>query len=249
MVKTKDLLDRIDEVRANSVTPEKFKETWGYSLEEHVDDMMDFIHELEAKEAPVEETINYVAEEKQLRPAAEPAAAAAEKEAVLSEVLKSRLLAEAPERETLEKIVKKLQTLLKQMKETREYGEIGKVVTLGSQKTAKKRHEMMGWELKLVAVNTGSGKTLASGAPVFITDIDRPSDERIVARVYSPGKQGRTGFVEKVGLKGLEGATPKDGVRGLMVDVGELNVGDLVCLCPDGSGAAKGSRGRKSRKA
>lgn len=67
MVKTKDLLDRIDEVRANTVTPEKFKETWGYSLEEHVDDMMDFIHELEAKEAPVEETINYVAEEKQLR--------------------------------------------------------------------------------------------------------------------------------------------------------------------------------------
>lgn len=245
MDKTKDLLDRIDEVRAKSVTPEKFKETWGYSLEEHVDDMMDFIHELEAKEAPVEEVTSEVAEEEQFLPAAEPAAAAVNEE-TLKDVLKSRLLAEAPERKTLEKIMKKLQALLKQMNETREYGEIGKVVTLGSQKTAKKKQEMTGWELKLVAVNTGSGKTLAAGAPVFITDIDSPTDERIVARVYSPGKKGRTGFVEKVGLKGLEVATPEDGVRGLMVDVGGLSVGDLVGLYPDGSGAAKGSRGPKN---
>ena len=45
-----DLLDRIDEVRANSVTPEVFKETWGYSLKEHVDKMMEFIRKLESGE-------------------------------------------------------------------------------------------------------------------------------------------------------------------------------------------------------
>lgn len=54
MEKLKNLLDKMDEVRANSVTPEKFKETWGYSLEDHVEDMMSFIHELEAGEAPAE---------------------------------------------------------------------------------------------------------------------------------------------------------------------------------------------------
>ena len=44
---TAKLIDRIDDVRANSVTPEEFKETWGYSLKEHVDDMMDFVRKLE----------------------------------------------------------------------------------------------------------------------------------------------------------------------------------------------------------
>ena len=60
MAKQRDLLDRIDEVRANSVTPEKFKKTWGYSLEDHVEDMMDFIRELEAKESPAKETFSDV---------------------------------------------------------------------------------------------------------------------------------------------------------------------------------------------
>lgn len=243
MAKIKDLLDRIDEVRANSVTPEMFKEAWGYSLEEHIDNMMDFIHELEVKEAPVEETISEVAEE-QLRPAAEPAAA------VKKAVLKPRLLTDTQERKTLKKIImKKLQALLKQMNETREYEEIGKVVTQGSLNTAKKKQEMTGWELKLVAVNTGCGKTLAAGSPVFITDIDNPTDERIVARLYTPGKKGRTGFVEKVGLKGLEVAPPKGGVRGLMVDVGGLSVRDLVRMYSDSSDAVKKSIEPKSPKA
>lgn len=42
-----DLLERIDEITANSVTPEEFKQTWGYTIDEHVADMMDRIHQLE----------------------------------------------------------------------------------------------------------------------------------------------------------------------------------------------------------
>ena len=44
-----DLLERIDEITANSVTPEEFKETWGYTVDEHVADMMGRIHQLEGR--------------------------------------------------------------------------------------------------------------------------------------------------------------------------------------------------------
>ena len=49
MMKTMDLLERIDEVRANNVTPKKFKDTWGYTLQDHSKRMMDFIHGLESQ--------------------------------------------------------------------------------------------------------------------------------------------------------------------------------------------------------
>ena len=78
MAKNVDLLERIIEVTANSVTPEEFKETWGYSIDEHVADMMDHIRELEGKEAPVKEA--EVAAKQEQRPAALPAAAAAQSE-------------------------------------------------------------------------------------------------------------------------------------------------------------------------
>lgn len=66
MAKKKDLLERIDEARANRVSPEKFEETWGYSLDEHVANMMDFICKLEDETAPVEEgKLNQPAEERQ----------------------------------------------------------------------------------------------------------------------------------------------------------------------------------------
>lgn len=245
MAKQKDLLDRIDEVRANSVTPEKFKETWGYSLEDHVEDMMDFIRELEAKEAPAEETLSDVAETVRVLPAAVPAAAA-------KEGLKSKLVLESPERVALERLMKKVQTLLKQMKESRNYGELGQLVSLADAKHGKKKEGTVSWELKLVAVDTGSGKTtLASGAPVIITSVDNPKEERIVARVFNPGKEGQKG---KAGLKpmllepkGMEAVTLKDSVKGLMVDVG-----DLVTVYP-GVGAAgvkrpKGPKGTKGPK-
>ena len=49
-----DLLERIDEITANSVTPEEFKQTWGYTIDEHVKDMMNRIHQLEGKYTPTE---------------------------------------------------------------------------------------------------------------------------------------------------------------------------------------------------
>lgn len=55
MTQIMDLLDKIDEVRASRVTPEKFEQTWGYSLEHHAKRMMDFIHNLEGKADQAEE--------------------------------------------------------------------------------------------------------------------------------------------------------------------------------------------------
>lgn len=43
-----ELLDRIDEVRANSVSPEKFEKMWGYSIDEYLDKMMAKVEELDA---------------------------------------------------------------------------------------------------------------------------------------------------------------------------------------------------------
>lgn len=40
-----NLLEKIDELRANSVTPERFERVWGISIEEHLDQVMSFIKE------------------------------------------------------------------------------------------------------------------------------------------------------------------------------------------------------------
>ena len=45
-----NLLEKIDELRANSVTSEKFEETWGHSIEDHLDRLMAFVAEQEAQE-------------------------------------------------------------------------------------------------------------------------------------------------------------------------------------------------------
>ena len=42
-----NLLEKIDELRAQSVTPEKFEEVWGVDLEAHLDELMDFVKEQE----------------------------------------------------------------------------------------------------------------------------------------------------------------------------------------------------------
>jgi hypothetical protein len=48
-----NLLEKIDELRANSVTPEKFQKMWGYSLDEYLKKMMRFAEELDAQDATV----------------------------------------------------------------------------------------------------------------------------------------------------------------------------------------------------
>lgn len=46
-----NLLEKIDELRAQSVTAEKFEEVWGLSIEDHLDRLMAFVTEQEAADA------------------------------------------------------------------------------------------------------------------------------------------------------------------------------------------------------
>ena len=46
-----DLLEKIDELRASSVTPERFKSVFGVSIEEQMRQLMAFVKEQEAKDA------------------------------------------------------------------------------------------------------------------------------------------------------------------------------------------------------
>ena len=48
---TMNLLEKIDELRAQSVTAEKFEEVWGLSIEDHLDRLMAFVAEQEAADA------------------------------------------------------------------------------------------------------------------------------------------------------------------------------------------------------
>ncbi|MCR5064924.1 MAG: hypothetical protein K6A67_04065 [Bacteroidales bacterium] len=43
-----NLLEKIDELRAMSVTPEQFQKTWGYTLEEYLEKMHRFVEEQNA---------------------------------------------------------------------------------------------------------------------------------------------------------------------------------------------------------
>lgn len=46
-----NLLEKIDELRAQSVTPEKFEKMWGYTIDEYVDKMMALVEQLDAEDA------------------------------------------------------------------------------------------------------------------------------------------------------------------------------------------------------
>ena len=216
------LLEKIDEITANSVTPEEFKETWGYSIDEHVEDMMDRIHKLEAEEAPAQDVV--AAESRILRAASPAAKKAASKK-------KGETAAEVLESKTIAELARKVAELLKKMGRMKEFTDAGKIVTLAEPQRGKKKRTADAWELKLVAVQTGTGKTLAAGAPVIIQSVDSPREERFVARVYSPKTAAgvKPGTVE---LKGLESAKMIDSVKGLMVDVGDLVGVEPQSRCP-----------------
>lgn len=247
MAKKMDLLDRIDEVTANSVTREEFKETWGYSMEEHVADMMDRIHRLEASDVPAEERI--AAKEEKLQPAAVPAAAAAaakEKKAAKRRVFLHEMENEC---ETMEEVAATIQKLAKKL------AKLG-VVTLkenpeeenakGRRASRQRVAATTEWAIKLLAVPTGSGKSIATGAPVVIRTLDNPAEEgKLVARVYSPGKMGKMVLPEiKFEGSSMKMLDPTGGVKGLMVDVGGLKVGELAGVAPKGP-SAKGPKGPK----
>ena len=44
-----NLLDKLDAIRVNSVTDKDYKEFWGESLDEHVNELMDFAREFDAQ--------------------------------------------------------------------------------------------------------------------------------------------------------------------------------------------------------
>lgn len=43
-----DLLEKIDELRAKSITPEIFEKTWGISIDQHLKKMMEFVEQQKA---------------------------------------------------------------------------------------------------------------------------------------------------------------------------------------------------------
>ncbi len=45
-----NLLEKIDELRANNVTPERFERVWGISIEDHLDELMAFVEMQETAE-------------------------------------------------------------------------------------------------------------------------------------------------------------------------------------------------------
>lgn len=46
-----NLLEKIDEIRAKSVTPEIFEKMWGISLEDYLDKMMAIVEQQDALDA------------------------------------------------------------------------------------------------------------------------------------------------------------------------------------------------------
>ena len=72
-----NLTDRIDEIKANSVTPEKFEEVWGRNLDEFMEELMDYAAQCIIDNRSNDDGDNSNTVETPLQPAAAPAAAAA----------------------------------------------------------------------------------------------------------------------------------------------------------------------------
>lgn len=50
-----NLLEKIDEMRAKSVTPEKFEKMWGISLDDYLDQMMAYVEAEDAKDVAAQQ--------------------------------------------------------------------------------------------------------------------------------------------------------------------------------------------------
>lgn len=73
-----NLIDRIDEIKANSVTPEKFEEVWGRNLDEFMEELMDYAAQCIIDNRSDNNDDNHSAQtETPLQPAAAKAVAAA----------------------------------------------------------------------------------------------------------------------------------------------------------------------------
>lgn len=49
MATLENIIDRIDAIRANSVTDKQFRDTWGISLDEHMGKMMAYVQNTDAR--------------------------------------------------------------------------------------------------------------------------------------------------------------------------------------------------------
>ena len=45
----KNVIDQMDSIKANSVSEKEFKNTWGISLDEHMERMIEHVHETDAR--------------------------------------------------------------------------------------------------------------------------------------------------------------------------------------------------------
>lgn len=45
----KNVIDRMDAIKANSVTDKEFKSVWGISLDEHMNRMMEYVQKADAR--------------------------------------------------------------------------------------------------------------------------------------------------------------------------------------------------------
>ena len=231
-----NLLERIDEIQANSVTPEEFEETWGKSLEQYKSELADYVERLYEERRAEAEVVDHPAEVSH-RPAAAPAAAAeAAAATVETEGQNERCESKKTESASLQEVAATIKALAKKLATMRiisKKEESGKCKEKGRRLVKEKGID--NWELKLVAVPTGCGRTLAKGAPVVIRSLDAPAEDgRIVARVCIPGKK------EKMILPKMT-----EGMKGLMVDVGGLKVGDLVGMTPGKEPKMPGVKGPK----
>ncbi len=71
-----DLLEKIDELQANSVTPKEFEDTWGMSLEQYKQELADYVEKVYMDRQVEAEVDNHAKEERRQPAAALPAAAA-----------------------------------------------------------------------------------------------------------------------------------------------------------------------------
>ena len=47
--KMENIIDKIDAIKANTVSEKEFKSVWGISLDEHIKNMMEYVREADAR--------------------------------------------------------------------------------------------------------------------------------------------------------------------------------------------------------
>ena len=243
-----DLLGRIDQVASNSVTPEEFKEFWGYTIDEHVENMMNYIHQLESPEMSAEE-IHKTTKNERVLLADKPLTTEKVKNELFLEKRK-KVLAEPLkeiadkrssdlEAETLKRIADTLNSDLKAETLKRIADTLNLLIVRIKEQCKAERKRLVKdaqyrWELKLLAVPSKRGKIASAVTPiVMIGNLDGSVEKsRMVDRMYSPENR-RWVLLPEFEFKDSS-ITQQDYTRdmkGLMVDIGNLKL-DVKDIAP-----------------